>query len=145
MRAGGTAERDWLGPPWHPRRTTGTQGARCLWRAMQEGSGMDFMKMAAQARKLQARMAELQEEIGSIEVTGSSGGGLVTVTMTGKGAVKNVKIDPSLMKPEETEILEDLIVAAHADARGKAERAMQEKTQALMGEIGLPPGMKLPF
>lgn len=70
---------------------------------------------------------------------------MVTVTLTGRGEMKALKIDPSLAKEEEVEILEDLIVAAHNDAKGKVEAAMQQKTQELMGGLGLPPGMKLPF
>ena len=106
---------------------------------------MDMFKMMKQAKQMQEKMAGLQEEVASIEVTGSAGGGLVRVTLTGKGALKALSIDPSLIKPEEGEILEDLIVAAHADAKGKAEAALAERTQAMMGDLGLPAGFKLPF
>lgn len=106
---------------------------------------MDFMKMMKQAKVMQERMASLQEEVGAIEVTGTSGGGLVSVTLSGKGDLRSLKIDPSLVKPEEAEILEDLILAAHADAKGKAEAALAERTRELMGSLGLPDGMKLPF
>ena len=85
----------------------------------------------------------MQAELDQIEVEGAAGGGLVTVTLTAKGEMKGVKIDPSLIKPDEKEILEDLIVAAHADARRKAEALMQEKMKALTGGLPLPPGMKL--
>jgi DNA-binding YbaB/EbfC family protein len=86
-------------------------------------------------------MQAMQEELGSIEVEGSSGGGLVSVRMSAKMEVKGIKIDPSLLKPEECEVLEDLLVTAHNDARRKAELAMQEKMQALTGGLGLPPGL----
>ncbi|ADZ68629.1 YbaB/EbfC family nucleoid-associated protein [Polymorphum gilvum] len=106
---------------------------------------MDFLKMMKQAKQMQEKMGSLQEEIAAIEVTGSSGAGLVTVTLTGKGDMKGLKIDPSLFKEDEVEILEDLILAAHADAKAKGEALMQEKTQDLMSGLGLPAGMKLPF
>jgi DNA-binding YbaB/EbfC family protein len=110
--------------------------------AIIEGTAMpDFLGMMKQAAQLQSKMQAMQEELGGIEVEGSSGGGLVSVRMSAKMEVKGVKIDPSLMKPEECEILEDLLVTAHADARRKAELAMQEKMQALTGGLGLPPGL----
>lgn len=105
---------------------------------------MDFLKMMKQAKQLQERMGSLQEEVGGIETTGSAGGGLVTVTLSGKGDLRALAIDPSLMKPEEKEILEDLLIAAHADAKAKADAALAERTQEMMGSLGLPPG-KLPF
>ena len=100
----------------------------------------DFLGMMKQAAQLQSKMQEMQEELGAIEVEGISGGGLVAVRMTAKMDVKGIKIDPSLMKPEETEIVEDLLVTALGDARRKAEAAMQEKMQAITGKLGLPPG-----
>ena len=101
----------------------------------------DFLGMMKQAAQLQSKMQEMQNELGNVEVEGVSGGGLVAVRMTAKMDVKGVKIDPSLMKAEEREILEDLLVTALADARRKAEVAMQEKMQALAGGLGLPPGL----
>jgi DNA-binding YbaB/EbfC family protein len=86
-------------------------------------------------------MQEMQAELGNVEVEGTSGGGLVAVRMTAKMDVKGIKIDPSLIKPEEAEILEDLLVTALNDARRKAEVAMQEKMQAITGKLGLPPGL----
>lgn len=103
----------------------------------------DFLGMMKQAAQLQSRMKALQEELDHVEVEGVSGGGLVTVRMTAKTEVRAVKIDPSLMKAEEREILEDLLVTAHNDARRKAEAAMQEKMKALTGGLGLPPGLGL--
>ena len=100
----------------------------------------DFLGMMKQAAQLQSKMQEMQEQLGNVEVEGISGGGLVAVRMTAKMEVKGVKIDPSLMKPEEREVLEDLLVTAHGDARRKAEAAMQEKMMALTGVLGLPPG-----
>jgi len=101
----------------------------------------DFLGMMKQAAQLQSKMQAMQEELGNVEVEGTSGGGLVSVRMTAKMDVKAIKIDPSLMKPEEREIVEDLIVTALADARRKAEAAMQEKMQSLAGGLGLPPGL----
>jgi DNA-binding YbaB/EbfC family protein len=101
----------------------------------------DFLGMMKQAAQLQSKMQAMQEELGNVEVEGISGGGMVSVRMTAKMEVKAVKIDPSLLKPEEREIVEDLVVTAINDARRKAESAMQEKMQSLAGGLGLPPGM----
>jgi DNA-binding YbaB/EbfC family protein len=103
----------------------------------------DFLGMMKQAAQLQSKMKAMQEELDHVEVEGVSGGGLVAVRMTAKTEVKAVKIDPSLLKPEDVEILEDLLVTALGDARRKAEAAMQEKMQSLTGGLGLPPGMGL--
>jgi len=105
----------------------------------------DLMGMMKQARELQEKMEQLQRDVAAVEVEGAAGGGLVTVVMTGKSEMKRVKIDPSLLKPEEAEILEDLIVAASNDARTKAEAKLAEKMRELTGGLQLPPGMKLPF
>lgn len=103
----------------------------------------NLMGMMKQAQEMQERMAKMQEELEEIEVSGVSGAGLVTVTLSGKGAMKAVKIDPSLLKEDEVEILEDLLVAAHNDAKAKTESTMQEKMKDITGGINLPPGMKL--
>jgi DNA-binding YbaB/EbfC family protein len=103
----------------------------------------DFLGLMKQAAQLQSRMQALQAELDTIEVEGTAGGGLVSVTLTAKNDLKGVRIDPSLMKPEEAEILEDLLVAAHAEARRKAEATMQEKMKALTGGMPLPPGLGL--
>ena len=103
----------------------------------------DFLGMMKQAAQLQSKMQALQAELDTIEVEGSAGGGLVSVRLTAKGDLKGVKIDDSLYKPSEKEILEDLLVAAHADARRKAEGIMQEKMKDLTGGLPLPPGMNL--
>ena|ERR1700754_4552126 len=103
----------------------------------------DFLGMMKQAAQLQSKMKAMQDELEHVEVEGVSGGGLVTVRMTAKMEVKGIKIDPSLMKAEEREVLEDLLVTAHGDARRKAETAMQEKMQSLTGGLGLPPGLGL--
>jgi DNA-binding YbaB/EbfC family protein len=105
----------------------------------------DLGKMMKQAQELQARMAAAQEEIKLIEVTGVSGGGLVSVTLGGKGELRSLKVDPSLMVPAETDILEDLVVAAHADARAKLDDAIAERMSSVTGGLQLPPGLKLPF
>ena len=103
----------------------------------------NFASMMKQAQELQGRMAEMQAEMERARIEGQSGGGLVVLTMNGKGDLAGVKIDPSLLKTEEAEILEDLIVAAHSDAKAKVERMLQEKMQSLTGGLPLPPGMKL--
>jgi DNA-binding YbaB/EbfC family protein len=105
----------------------------------------DLMGMMKQAKQLQEKMQAVQEEIAAMSIDGAAGGGLVSVNTNGKGDLRSLKIDPSLLKPEEVEILEDLIVAAMSDARGKAEAAVAEKMQAMTGGLNLPPGMKLPF
>jgi len=103
----------------------------------------NIMSMMKQAQELQAKVAEFQAELENMQVEGVSGGGLVKVALNGKGAMARMSIDKSLMKPDEAEILEDLIVAAHNDAKQKVEQAMAEKMQALTGGLPLPPGLKL--
>ena len=103
----------------------------------------DFLGMMKQAAQLQSKMQQMQPELDLIEVEGSAGGGLVTVRMTAKTELKAVHVDDSLLKPEERTIVEDLIVTAHADARRKAEEAMQEKMKEVTGGLSLPPGLKL--
>lgn len=104
---------------------------------------VDIMGMMKQAAQLQSKMQALQAELDQVEVEGSAGGGMVTVRMTAKGELKAVKADESLYQPSEKEIFEDLLVAAHADARRKADELLQEKMKALTGGLPLPPGMKL--
>ena len=103
----------------------------------------DFLGMMKQAAQLQTKMQEMQAELDTITVEGAAGGGLVSVTLTAKGDLKAVRIDASLVKPDEKEIVEDLIVAAHADARRKAETVLQDKMKSLTGGLPIPPGMKL--
>jgi nucleoid-associated protein EbfC len=103
----------------------------------------NFTQMMKQAQELQGRMTEMQAEMMRVECEGRSGGGLVTVTLNGKGDMVRLKIDRSLLKPEEAEILEDLIVAAHNDAKAKTELLIQEKMKTLTGGLPLPPGLKL--
>ena len=102
-------------------------------------------QMMKQAQQMQAKMAEMQERLGQMEIEGAAGGGLVRATVSGKGEIKKLKIEPSLVDPKEVEVLEDLIVAALNDAKGKVEAKVAEETQKLMGGLKLPPGMKLPF
>ena len=102
-------------------------------------------QMLKQAQQMQARMAELQAQLDQLEVTGDSGGGMVTVTLSGKGEVRQVKIDPNLLDPEEVEVLEDLILAAFNDAKAKVETHVAEEMAKLTGGMDLPPGLKLPF
>ena len=101
--------------------------------------------MLKEAQKLQSRMTEMQERLAQTEMTGASGGGLVVVTLDGKGAMRRIKIDPSLVDPNETEMLEDLVVAATNDAKGKIEAHLQEEMQKVAGGLPMPPGFKLPF
>jgi nucleoid-associated protein EbfC len=103
----------------------------------------DFMNLMKQAAQLQSKMQALQAELDGIEVEGSAGGGLVSVKLTAKGDLKGATIDDSLLKASEKEILEDLLVAAHADARRRAEAVMQEKMKAVTGGLPLPPGLGL--
>lgn len=102
----------------------------------------DIMK---QVQSMQSRMGDMQAKLEAMSVTGQSGGGLVKVTMSGKGTVTNIDIDASLVKADEKDILEDLLVAAHADAKGKAEALAATEMQAITGGFPLPPGLKLPF
>lgn len=106
---------------------------------------MDFMGLMKQAQQMQAKMAEAQLELEQTVVEGEAGGGLVKIVLTAKGSMRSVSIDPSLLNPDEKEILEDLILTAHMQARTKAEDAMAEKMKALTGGLPLPPGFKLPF
>jgi nucleoid-associated protein EbfC len=110
-----------------------------------ETAAMDFIGMMKKAQAVQARLQEAQEELGRVEVEGRAGGGMVSVTLNAKGELKGVHIDPSLLTPADKEMLEDLIIAAFADGKAKADRATAEKMQALTEGLPLPPGMKLPF
>lgn len=105
----------------------------------------DFASMMKQAQQLQSRMAQMQEELETLQVEGSAGGGLVRVTLSGKGELRQVSIDPGLAKPEEVEIVEDLIIAAHGDAKGKLELALRDKMKEVTGGMPLPPGLSLGF
>jgi DNA-binding YbaB/EbfC family protein len=105
----------------------------------------DFMGLMKQAAEFQSKMQELQAELDNVEVEGTAGGGLVSVRLTAKGELKGIRVDDSLMQPSEKEILEDLLVAAHADARRKAETVLQERMKSLTGGLQLPPGMPNPF
>ncbi len=102
-------------------------------------------QMMKQAQEMQAKMAELQARMEHVELTGTAGAGLVSITLNGKGEMRRVSIDPSLAKPDEVEVLEDLIAAAANDARANVEARVQEETRQLMGGLGLPPGLNLPF
>ena len=101
--------------------------------------------MLKEAQKLQSRMAEMQQKLAETEMTGAAGGGMVTITLNGKGEMRKVKIDPSLVDPAEMEILEDLIVAAANDAKAKIEAHVQGEMGKLTSGLPIPPGMKLPF
>lgn len=103
----------------------------------------DIFGMMKQVQQMQERAQRMQEELAAIQIGGEAGGGLVRVTLSGKGDLKAIKIDPSLMKPEEAEIVEDLVVAAMADAKAKVESQMQSKMQELTGGLPIPPGLKL--
>ena len=105
----------------------------------------DLLGMMSKAKEMQAKFQALQEEIAGMEATGQAGGGLVAVTLTGKFEMRSLKIDPSLFKEDDVEVLEDLILAAHNDAKTKVETAMQEKTRELTAGLPIPPGFKLPI
>jgi DNA-binding YbaB/EbfC family protein len=103
----------------------------------------DFLGLVKQATEFKSKMEAMQAELEQLEVEGAAGGGVVTTKLSGKGDLRGVHIDDSLLKPDQKGILEDLIVAAHADARRKLETTLQEKMQALTGGLPLPPGLKL--
>lgn len=102
-------------------------------------------QMMKQAQLMQTRMAAMQESLGKIEVSGQAGGGLVTITLNGKGEMRKVKIDPSLAQPGDVEVLEDLIVAAFNDAKAKVESHVNEEMAKITGGLKLPGGLNLPF
>ena len=103
----------------------------------------DFLGLMKQATELKSKMEAMQAELDRLEVEGSAGGGLLTVKISGKGELRGAHIDESLLKPDQKEIVEDLLVAAHADARRKLEALLQDKMQAMAGGLPLPPGLKL--
>jgi len=103
----------------------------------------DFLGLMKQATELKSKMEAMQAELERLEVDGAAGGGLVAVTLSGKGDLRGVRIDDTLLKPDQKEIVEDLLVAAHADARRKLEGMLQDKMQSLTGGVPLPPGLKL--
>ena len=103
----------------------------------------DFLGLMKQATELKSKMEAMQAELDRLEVKGSAGGGLVVLTISGKGELRGTRVDDSLLKPDQKEILEDLIVAAHADARRKLEAMLAEKMQTMTGGLPLPPGLKL--
>ena len=105
----------------------------------------NIMGLMGQVKEMQEKMAQMQEGLAALEVTGEAGGGLVKVTLTGKGEMRGLDIDASLIKPDEAEIIEDLVIAAHNDAKAKAEEMVAEKTRELTAGLPIPPGMKLPF
>jgi DNA-binding YbaB/EbfC family protein len=113
--------------------------------AEKEIAAMDIMGMMKKAQAVQAKLQEAQEELGRLEVEGRAGGGMVSLTLNAKGELRGVRIDASLLTPADKEMLEDLIVAAFADGKAKADQAAAEKMQLLTAGLPLPPGMKLPF
>ena len=98
-----------------------------------------------QASQMQKKMEEMQERLETLEIEGSAGAGMVRLTLSGKGELKSVRIDPKLIDPNETEMLQDLLVAAHAEARRKMQERTAEEMKNVTGGLELPPGMKLPF
>jgi hypothetical protein len=101
--------------------------------------------MMKQAQQMQSKMQDMQEKLEAMELTGEAGAGLVKVVMNGKSEMRKIKIDPSIVAPSDTEMLEDLILAATHDAKSKVEAAAAEELQKVTGGLQLPPGMKLPF
>ncbi len=106
---------------------------------------VDILGMMKKAQAMQAQLQEAQEELARLEVEGQSGGGMVRVTLTGKSEMRKIAIDPSLLTPADKEMVEDLILAAYADAKVKADRLVAERMQSVTAGLPLPPGMKLPF
>ena len=102
-------------------------------------------KMMKQAQEMQSKMAEMQAELETIEISGAAGAGMVTATLPGKGELRRLKIDPSLVDPDDVEVLEDLIIAAVNDAKAKVEAHVADEMKKLTGGLQLPPGMELPF
>ena len=102
-------------------------------------------QLMKQAQEMQAKMAEMQAQLETVEMTGAAGGGMVQLTLNGKGDLRKIKIDKALLDPQEVEVLEDLIVAAFNDARGKVSAHAEQEMQKLTGGLQLPGGMKLPF
>lgn len=105
----------------------------------------DIMGLMSKAKEMQEKMQAMQAEIETMTADGTAGGGMVTVTLNGKGHMQAIKIDPSVFSEDDVEILEDLVIAAHGDAKTKIEQLVQEKTQEVTAGLPLPPGMKLPF
>jgi DNA-binding YbaB/EbfC family protein len=105
----------------------------------------DLGDLMAQAQKMQSEMAKMKSSLDDVVITGSSGGGMVEISLTGKGEMKKVKIDSSLMVEDEVEILEDLVLAAYNDTKDKVERNMQEQLSKITNGLNLPPGMDFPF
>ena len=106
---------------------------------------VNFNQFLKQAQSMQKKMQEMQEQMANTEYTGKSGGGLVHILVSGKGDARKATIDPSLLKESEKEILEDLIVAAFNDAKSKVDQDSQDSMSSTFGNIGLPPGLKMPF
>jgi DNA-binding YbaB/EbfC family protein len=105
----------------------------------------NIQQLMKQAQQMQSKMADMQAKLAEVEMSGQSGGGMVTATMNGKGELKKIKLDKSAVDPNDIEILEDLIIAAVADAKNKVETYVAGETQKMMGGLPMPPGMKLPF
>ena len=105
----------------------------------------DIMGMMGKIKDMQSKMESMQVELEEMEAQGTAGGGMVTVTLSGKGTMKGVQIEPSLLNPDEVEILEDLLVTAHNNAKQNAEQLAKDKTAELTAGLPIPPGMKLPF
>ena len=105
----------------------------------------DIMGLMKQAKEMQAKMETMQDELASLEVEGTAGGDMVKVVMNGNGIMSSVTIDPSLMSEDETDIVEDLVMAAHNDAKSKLDATKAEKTQELTAGLPIPTGMKLPL
>ena len=105
----------------------------------------NFGKMMKQAQEMQSRMAEMQAGLEAVEIAGAAGGGMVSATLTGKGELRRLKIDPSLVDPDDVAVLEDLVIAAVNDAKAKVEAHVAEEMKKLTGGLQLPPGFDLPF
>ncbi len=102
-------------------------------------------KMMKQAQEMQSKMADMQAQLETVEIDGAAGAGMVTATLTGKGELRRLKIDPALVDPSEVEVLEDLVIAAVNDAKAKVEAHVADEMKKVTGGLQLPPGMELPF
>ncbi len=105
----------------------------------------NFLQMAQKAQQFKSKMQDLQVRVGQMEVQGEAGGNLVRCRVNGRFELKTLKVDPAVIKADDAEVMEDLIIAAVNDARAKAERLMADETKKMMEDLGLPPGLGLPF
>lgn len=105
----------------------------------------NIAQMMQKAQEMKTKMAEMQQKVMDMDISGESGAGMVNVVMNGRGELRSLKLEPGIVDPSDVEVLEDLIVAAVNDARKKAENLIAQETSRIMEELGLPSNMDLPF